>query len=173
MVKGDHETWNKDHFGILTDIIHLDFFGENKVFLFKCDWWDVDHEGRGFQIDKYNYTSINVTEKWNTNEPFVLASQIEQIFYVNDTKLGSNWKVMVKTQSRELYDVSKHEDEVLSIDNEPYQQNESLNVSNTMNIGGDDIFSWHRDDIPPISIDTSHLIHDEKVNDDLDTFSND
>ena len=102
---------------------------------------------------------------WNTNEPFVIASQIEQIFYVKDTKLGSNWKIMVKTQSRELYDVSKHEDEVLSIDNEPYQQNESLNVSNTMNIGGDDIFSWHRDDIPPISIDTSHL------NDDLDTFS--
>ena len=52
MVKGDHETRNKDYFGVLIDIIRLDFFGENNVFLFKCDWWDVGHEGRGFQIDK-------------------------------------------------------------------------------------------------------------------------
>ena len=36
-----------------------------------------------------------------------------------------------------------------------------------------DIFSWHKDDIHPNFIDTSHLIHDEGVNDDLDTSSND
>lgn len=29
------------------------------------------------------------------------------------------------------------------------------------------------DYIPPISIDASHLVHDEVVNDDLNTFSND
>lgn len=74
MVKRNHETRNKNYFGILTDIIHLDFFGENNVFLFKCKWRDVGHEGRGFKIDKYNYIIINVTKKWNNNELFVLAS---------------------------------------------------------------------------------------------------
>ena len=72
-----------------------------------------------------------------------------------------------------MYDVPEHEGEELSSDDEPYQQKESLNVSNRTNIDGDDIFSWHRDNIPPISIDASHLIHDEVVNDDLNTFSND
>lgn len=63
MVKRDHETGNKNYFGILTNIILLDFFYENNIFLFKCNWWDVGHEDRGFQIDKYNYIIINIIKK--------------------------------------------------------------------------------------------------------------
>lgn len=33
-----------------------------------------------YRIDNYDYTSINI-HKFLNNEPFVLTSQVEQIFY--------------------------------------------------------------------------------------------
>lgn len=39
VVNGDHEeNLHFDFFGILTDIIVLNYSGGNRVFLFKCDW---------------------------------------------------------------------------------------------------------------------------------------
>jgi len=35
--KGDENTGNLDYFGVLIDIIELNYFGGNNVVLFKCD----------------------------------------------------------------------------------------------------------------------------------------
>ncbi|XXG69272.1 hypothetical protein AAC387_Pa06g2185 [Persea americana] len=94
VVMGDNETGNQDYYGVLTYVIQLDYFGDNNVFLFNCDWWDVGKEGRGIQTNKHNYTGVNFTKKWNINEPFVLTSQALQVFNVKDSKLGNNWQVV-------------------------------------------------------------------------------
>ena len=97
IVKGDEEIGNQDYYGVQTNIIQLDYFGDNNIFQFRCDWWDVGKDGRGIRTDKHNYMSVNFTKKWNTNEPFVLGTQMEHVFYVKDSKLGNNWPVVVKT----------------------------------------------------------------------------
>ena len=173
IVKGDDETRNQDYYGVLTDIIQLDYFGDNNVFLFKCDWWVVGKDGRGIQTDKHNYTSVNLAKKWNTNEPFVLASQAEQVFYVKDSKLGNNWQVVVKTQPRDLYDVPEDEDEESIGDDEPYQQNESYCVADALRVSDDDFMAWQRDDIPLILIDANLVMNEEREDGDVNTFIND
>ena len=64
--------------------------------LIKCDWWDVSSK-RGHSIDKYGFFLINSNCKMRTNEPYVLASQAQQVYYVKDTK-DPNWLVVVKTR---------------------------------------------------------------------------
>lgn len=72
----------------------------------------------------------------------MLVSQAEQIFYVKDSKLSSNWKVVVKIQAWDLYDVPKHEDEELSIDDELNQQKESILVTKDRNPTTLDASHW-------------------------------
>lgn len=58
VVKGEHEDHDMDFFGILTYIIVLNYCGGNRVFIFKCDWWDVSNR-KGICIDKH-FMSVNV-----------------------------------------------------------------------------------------------------------------
>ncbi|KAL6202866.1 hypothetical protein ACLB2K_026570 [Fragaria x ananassa] len=44
----------------------------------------------------YNLTSINTTSTWYDDEPFILATEAQQVFYLDDYKLGSHWKVVQK-----------------------------------------------------------------------------
>ena len=81
------ESWyastdNRDYYGVLIDIIELHYIGGNKIAMFKCDWRDVDHCCRGIMVDKFGQTLVNVTRSLKSNEPFVLACQAEQVFYV-------------------------------------------------------------------------------------------
>jgi len=62
-----------------------------------------------------------------TNEPYVLASQAQQVYYVKDTK-NPNWLIVVKTKSRDWYDMLE---EVI---NEMCQENENIaSISFTFN----------------------------------------
>jgi len=103
LVKGDENAGYLDYFGVLTYIIELSYSGGNNVVLFKCDWWDVSSK-RGHLIEKCGLFLISSNCKMRTNEPYVLASQAQQVYYVKDTK-DPNWLVVVKTKPRDLYDV--------------------------------------------------------------------
>ena len=80
LVKGDANTDNRGYFGVLIDIIELHYMGGNKIVMFKCEWRDVDHHGRGIVVDTYGRTLVNVMRSLKSNEPFVLACQAEQVF---------------------------------------------------------------------------------------------
>ncbi|XP_060185413.1 uncharacterized protein LOC132614879 [Lycium barbarum] len=74
LVRGVVNGQNINYYGVLTEIVELQYFKSKRVVLFKCDWWDVDHIGRGVKIDKHGVVSVNTKRKLATNEPFVLAS---------------------------------------------------------------------------------------------------
>ena len=69
-----------DYYGVLTDVIMLEYLGGNRVVLFRCNWWDVHDVGRGIQVDKFGFVSLNSQRFLQTNYPFVLASQTSQVF---------------------------------------------------------------------------------------------
>ena len=97
LVKGDASTNNRDYYGVLIDIIELHYMGGNKIAMFKCDWRDVEHCGRGIMVDKFGRTLVNVTGSLNSNEPFVLACQAEQVFYVKSIR-NPQWHFVIKTE---------------------------------------------------------------------------
>ena len=47
------------YYGVLTKVVELHYLGENKVVLFRFDWWDVTNIGKWIKEDEYNYTSVN------------------------------------------------------------------------------------------------------------------
>ncbi|KAK3206877.1 hypothetical protein Dsin_020923 [Dipteronia sinensis] len=129
LVKGEHAGKSIDFYGVLKDIIEVPYLGQNRVGIFECDWWDLSGT-KGILIDEHNLISVNVRKTWYKNDPFVLACQTQQVFYLNDIKLGNDWRVVDKSQPRGNYDVLEQEvenEERLYFD-DPYQQEQSEDI---------------------------------------------
>lgn len=58
------------------------------------------------------------------DEPYILATQAEQVYYVKDTR-DPKWFVVVKTKPRDLYDFPPTEEE----ENDPSLTKKSTSVS--------------------------------------------
>ena len=116
MVEGNHGDNVIDFYGVVTDIFNLDYLTQRRVVLFKCEWFDLSSRKSSIYIDG-DIISVNVSRTWYENDSYVLACQAKHIFYVNDTKLGKNWRVMQKFQHRHVFDV-------------PEMQNDSMDISN-------------------------------------------
>jgi hypothetical protein len=96
------------YYGKLTQIIELKYYDWMKYVLFKCDWAD-NTRGRGYKLDKYDLTLVNFKNLVHMgdkiiDEPYVLTSQISQVFNVNDDR-GPDWACAVRTKPRNVYDV--------------------------------------------------------------------
>ncbi|XP_042973064.1 uncharacterized protein LOC122304867 [Carya illinoinensis] len=87
IVYGNHQGNPVDYYGQLTEVIELRYMGWRKCFLFKCDWWDIGDKRRGIQVGDH-FTSVNTSRQWYKDEPFALASQALQVFYIKDPTLG-------------------------------------------------------------------------------------
>lgn len=112
MAEGTHKDEYIDFYGVLNEIIVLRYPSNKKfirfVVLFQCSWYDLKGKKTGMQDDGY-FRSINVEHYWYKNDPYILATQAAQVFYLNDTKLGKGWKVVQKFEHRHLYDVTEKE----------------------------------------------------------------
>ena len=86
LVEGVYEGNNYlEFYGVIKDIIELKYGCQNSVLLFKCDWWDVGNNETGIRTNAH-FTSINATRTCYKDDPYVLASQVKQVFYLKDTK---------------------------------------------------------------------------------------
>ncbi|XP_051152423.1 uncharacterized protein LOC127266277 [Andrographis paniculata] len=94
------------YYGMVTDIIEVQYNNENKHLLFKCDWVDPE---RGMKEDEFRYKLVNFShlmysKNLPTDEPFCLATQARQIWYIDDPIDGA-WSVVVPMVKRDNYDV--------------------------------------------------------------------
>ena len=71
------------YYGILLEILELSFIFDRKAFLFRCKWYDWNPCGRNIVVDQ-NLTSINTSSQWYTDESSILATQAQQVFYLDD-----------------------------------------------------------------------------------------
>ncbi|XP_052172287.1 uncharacterized protein LOC127788215 [Diospyros lotus] len=95
-------------YGVLTDVVEIRYSNEFKFVLFKCDWVD---NNRGMKVDSLNFITINFNclmyqENKPTDEPFILATQASQVWYVADP-LDEEWHVVMKMTPRDLYNMGK------------------------------------------------------------------
>lgn len=149
VVKGSHGENMIDFYGILQEVLELEYLGENKrVLVFKCDWFRVDDQN-GLRIDKESkVTSINASRRWYQDQPYILASQAKQVFYAPDIKFGKGWLVVDSNAPRALFDVPLPDEEVCQ-DQEPH-----LDLNYDLNM---ELPSLARGDVPLEVVDGSTI----------------
>ncbi|CAL5416292.1 unnamed protein product [Camellia sinensis] len=94
------------YYGYVTDIIELYYSHDHRFMLFMCNWID---NNKGLKQDDFGFTLVNFNhllyaKKQDSDEPFILASQAQQVFYVNDS-VDEDWNVVLKMKPRDLYEV--------------------------------------------------------------------
>ncbi|WKA05473.1 hypothetical protein VitviT2T_023437 [Vitis vinifera] len=175
-VSGEHDGEEIDFYGVLSNVVVLNYVLGYKVILFKCTWFDTNQKKKRIKHD-YNFTTIQVTSTWYDNDPFILATQAQQVFYLDDYKNGHNWKVVQKVNHRHMWDVPERgtnieiDEEVCGgSDEEAYQDNESHELN--WFVEQDDGFEFQRSDrlnIDPKVVNDNVLIL-ENMNDNDDNF---
>jgi len=95
-------------YGVLTNVVEIRYSNEFKFILFKYDWVD---NNRGMMVDSLNFIIVNFNclmyqENKPTDEPFILATQASQVWYVADP-LDEEWHVVMKMTPRDLYNMGQ------------------------------------------------------------------
>ncbi|KAH7845823.1 hypothetical protein Vadar_006468 [Vaccinium darrowii] len=154
VVKGEYLSEDTDFYGILIDIIELKYNFGNRVYLFKCQWRDVSDKREGIRKDQH-FISVNATKTWYTNEPFVLASQARQVYYLDDPKHGGSWQIVQKIHTRNLFDVPEVDEEDDSND-ETFQQVEVDGV--LVQVDDREVTTLLREDLAAETVDQSVIV---------------
>ncbi|XP_077249194.1 uncharacterized protein LOC143888641 [Tasmannia lanceolata] len=97
---------DKSYYGVLTNIFELDYCGSRKALLFKCEWADYQAD-RGVKKDPLGFTLVNL-KHCRKDDPFVLAAQVHQVFYVQDPT-NIDWYVVKKTTPRDFFDTEEED----------------------------------------------------------------
>ncbi|CAO2824838.1 unnamed protein product [Amaranthus hypochondriacus] len=120
MVRGDDSSC-KEYYGVLRDIFQVHYPGGNHVFVFKCSWFDIENYGRGYKVDEHGLISVNKNRCLKSDEVYVLESQVEQVFYIEDER-NENWQFVIKAQPRDFYNMRSSDIDKQDIDVDAYQQ---------------------------------------------------
>ena len=76
------------YYGRIEEIWELDYAPNFKVPLFRCQW--VKLTGGGVTVDKeYGMTTVDLNNIGYKEEPFILAADVSQVFYVKDMSTKS------------------------------------------------------------------------------------
>jgi hypothetical protein len=156
-VKGDASTGNMGWYGVLKKIICLDFPGEKEVILFQCVWFDVPaastSKSRGYSKDKFGVIYIDITRFRYSDEPYILSTQAEQVFYARNPK-KPNWCGVLRVQPRNLFAMPEGEetDKVGELD----LYSVVVGVEDTnLEQQNEDVITWSRSGLGGVSVDAS------------------
>jgi hypothetical protein len=90
------------YYGFIEDIWELEY-GENlKVSLFHCQWIRLSN---GVKTDKYGMTNVNFRFLSYREQPFVLAKQVTQVFYVKDPDPANREEHHIVLQGKKLLEL--------------------------------------------------------------------
>ncbi|KAD6118922.1 hypothetical protein E3N88_10193 [Mikania micrantha] len=107
-VPGVHNYVEDDYYGYLDEVIELSFIRDYSIILFKCTWFDTDRR-RKHVIFEPHFISIDTSRNAYKEDPFILANQAQQVFYVNDPlKPKSHRKIIERITHRHLWDIPEN-----------------------------------------------------------------
>ena len=101
-----------DYYGILKEVIKMSYIKGNSVFLFKCQWFDINND---IKVDQWHrLIEIKHGSKVYVNGPFVLATQVAQVYYtlfLSRERGRKDWCTIYKIKSRAIYYALEEEEE--------------------------------------------------------------
>ena len=81
-----------EYYGVLHSVVQLVYGEGMKVHLFKCRWFDTSPQS--MITDQYGILSVNTATSAYEDDPFVFATSVKQVFYLDDLAKGGAWKVV-------------------------------------------------------------------------------
>lgn len=97
-------------YGSLKEIVELNYSGKIRVVLFRCDWVDIN---QGCKRDEFGITLVNFSYHTGVNlhdDPFVLASQADKVFYAQDPTL-EGWFAVRHVKVRDAFNMGCNGDQ--------------------------------------------------------------
>lgn len=145
------------YYGVITDIIEIRYSSSLKFILFKCDW--VDNR-KGTMEDEFKFTLVNFDhlmykDNQLSDEPFILATQAEQVFYSSDP-LEPKWQVVLKMSRRDNYDIYSSLDQADMYSSQPLDDNIPIRDEDSV---------WVRDGGEEIVVEVA-TVHDSSMEED-------
>ncbi|KAK1630460.1 hypothetical protein QYE76_004775 [Lolium multiflorum] len=138
------------YYGYIEEIWELDYGPSFKVPLFRCKWFKLT--GGGVKVDQqYGMTMVDFNNLGYLDEPFVLAKDVAQVFYVKDMSRKPRKRKDKKTISTSCDDPKRHI--VLSGKRNIVGVEDKTDMSEDYNMFGE---------IPPFKVNTDPSI---KLND--------
>ena len=96
-------------YGIITAIWEFDYI-MFRIPIFKCNW--IDNK-RGIKVDEFWFTLVDFTKMAHKSNPFILASQTKQVFYVQD-QLDQRWSIIFSTPQKDLFNKDDSNDFIMN-----------------------------------------------------------
>jgi len=153
-----------DYYGKLEEVIELKYHSEqNRVFLFKCYWYDTND--KGIRVDPY-YGLVEINSKaklCNINDVFIFTKQCQQVYYTYTPyfrKVWSrvDWLSISKTTPRGCVEVVHDKNEDTSVWDEFFQVSELVEpyrVTHLINL--EENSNFHVFDDSLVNVDTEEL----------------
>ena len=155
-----------DFYGILQEIIEVEFPGllKLKCVLFKCEWFDPV-VNRGIRYNKFGVVDVNFGRRYNKSEPFILASQAEQVSFLPYPRLrtsGISWLAAIKITPR---------GRIVAGEEPPLQEEDAINEVEVPEQPTDEILlidpqNFQYEDIPEDATDEAREDEFERSDDD-------
>jgi len=134
-IKGLIEGGEDDFYGIIQHIYELEYNSSSspkRVVVFYCDWFDPSRRGTIVDL-KYGMVEIQMDKRYLPFDPFILASNVRQVYYVpypTSRKDKQGWCVAIKTKPRGRIKAIDMEDDV------PYQIDEVSHLNEVIEVEG-------------------------------------
>ncbi|GJS44466.1 hypothetical protein Tco_0569509 [Tanacetum coccineum] len=129
------------YYGFLQKIWVLDY-RFRQIPLFKCDW--VNHRAGGVKRDNLGYTLVDMNNLGHKVDPFILASQARQVFYMKD-QIDKKLSIGFKTPPKNYKDTYDEVDEEFST--VIHQRNDNiLPCVNRRDLGNESRDDYYRTD---------------------------
>jgi hypothetical protein len=125
----DAEGHKSKYYRIIKNIIEYNFTRNKnlKIVFFDCDWFDPNHDT---QENKFGMVEVKHVHRLRSCDPFVLAHQVEQVYYIPYPckKLSAWWVVYIVNPHERLHtpdNFGYHENQVPAGEvDEVYQDDE-------------------------------------------------
>ena len=126
-----------------------------------CHWYNLFSRIAKPRADDY-FKSINVKAVYQTNEPFILANQATQIFFLEDTFAHSDdWRILQRFEQRNSFnEVAQQDDAYTTPDVEDSTEVRSIFEDHHVNKAGEKI--------PCRVVDVRDLMDKRKMSEDIE-----
>ena len=110
------------YYGIIREIVELNYRQKGYMVLFRCDWVDNREQDKWVKTDQFGVTTVNFKHLFGSSdklsdEPFILASQATQVFYVPDVDDKGWCAVVQNTKPHGTYSMAAVDDENVGDEN--------------------------------------------------------
>ncbi|KAK7256311.1 hypothetical protein RIF29_29752 [Crotalaria pallida] len=124
---------NMSYFGVIEHIWELDY-SKFCVPVFGCKWVDNND---GFQIDDLGFMQVDLNREGYKDEPFILASQAQQVFYVADP-VDMKWSIVILSNKINANNIDDQDLEDTDVEDDPFFGTSQLHESDP--VDDDDLY---------------------------------